>query len=333
MAIRTYLGQTLINRTYIGSSVVNEKYLGNPIPVPFEGLVSLYNIAAGGYTANSITDLSGNGYDIALSGDVSYVAESSSFYFGSGSGVTSNMTELTGSDQTITIVQFWKYTKSNEQATWYVGGDTLVQNQQIYDLTEPGTNIPGSPLRVSATTGTTSSFADGWFDFQLLTAAATVDNYVKGMSNPPSNPPTWGYSGVSRDLGSTSSGSAEAKTNVKFFAKGALESSGNTWITSSVSSDYARVGQAAGQSTGTAPFVGVWYPDPPNIFPPSMSFNPTVSKLYVGKTPASSNDTGSFGYGDFYFGGMAIYDRVLTDAEYLQIYNYYDSFYPTAVGA
>jgi len=308
---------------------------GTYFPYSTDGLVALYNTnASGAFAGDTIYDLSGNGNDLKMTG--SYFegtgSDAGSIFFASGStartaGNLSTSLHGTGSEMTIIYYAKWDRMPLNyPDPSWFIGGATLSSDQrQIY---ERGGNISTTIGFGVSSAGAIDSSEAGRVSLFEMTGSilATSPSYLwKPIQQ-------FGYS-VGENfwsvLGVTKANQTLTYTipdsNVNLLALN-YEVSNLTgpgsggFISGSLLSNTKGFMFPSGYEE-----VGgfIYAPSSYNVL--STALDSSILQINPSGYAFTLDYGGGFyGYRQQWFGGMAIYDRVLSSREILNITTYFN---------
>ena len=346
--MKIYKGNDEIKASYKGTNSINSGgTLFGIVNFPTYGLVALYNPkATGGYSSGTVYDLSSNGNDVSLSGNYSISTGSgyeNSIFMGSGSyGVTSTnlSTSLHGTGSEFTIVSFTANYNDGGSAyvdpTWWIGGPTSsIDQKQIYNGKEWSSLILG--IGVSNVNYTSYAAVNPWVLYDNIDSTTDASAFWIGTNDQSSD--AWSFQAVSKRNQTLTY--VSASTNLTLYAKGYGVQNPHPY------------GQWKSANLLNSDFYGYAYTNPANIAPQfypvitgsaedagflynqtfedtGNTFSTNLDNSILTINPSSGNmpNIGEPGaYRNFHFGGMVVYDRVLSSQEVEFICNYFNSFY------
>jgi len=314
--------------------------------LPTEGLVALYSPKSpGGYTAGTIVDLSGNGNDLALTGNyyiTSSALYSGSVFFASGSHAitgTDLSASLHGTGSQYTIISFTAIYGDGGinyiDPIWWIGGPTSSADQkQIYNGGVSETS-PGWGIGVSNKNYSSYPQTQPWLLFDnpdsyrpgATSWIATREKF--GVGNNP-----WSFQAVSKgDQTPTYTG---ADTNLTIYSRGyGVANPGpiGEWkylnlLNSDVYGYAYTEPQYSPVITGSKEDAGFIYNL--NLTTTGNKFSTNLDNSILLLSPVGggvTNPSYAGAYRTFYFGGMVIYDRVLSADEVSSICSFYFNQY------
>jgi len=333
-----YLGNTQLNDIWLGNTPIKQANFTEPVPV-IDGLVAFYNPKApDGLQNNVIRDLSGNNNDLTIKGNWSIGTgnDAGSIYLPSGSTARTagNLsTSLHGTGSVFTAVSYRKKKRTTldfQDPTWFIGGSTLGANQkQFYEKSNKLSVLVGFGIGSSGDIFDSNRLALYQMTGSIYTTSPSyqwkpVLNASQGFA--PSYPNFWSVSGFTKadqTLSYSSSGS-----NANLFIKNYIISALNTdkYVTGSLLT--TNRGYNYNPQSFSTP-GGFIYNN--NVTTNVFSTNLDSSILQINPSGyAFTLDYGGgvYGYTEQWFGGMAIYNRVLSDSEIATVTNYFDKQYP-----
>jgi hypothetical protein len=297
-----YLGSTELNQTWLGNTQINQNY--GPSLLPKNGLIAYYIPGEdGGYSGDTVFDLSGNGNNLTLSGTYTYSGGVVSVS-GSSSGMVSDSpyTQLTGSDPEFTIVLFINAPQRlSYDNLWYLGNPTLTADQGIWDDNINFNTFDANKIIFG--NGFTSGPNKSYY---TLYDGNGVEDYVSYSRT------DYSMLSVSRTVSSSYSGSElNGKVYIKNYRYDGLDTTGSL-VTSAVS--YAAASSSLnpyvleGGGAAARPITTNW-----------STVNP---KLYIGVNPSDPTYDVTYNSAPINFAGAFIYNRVLANEEIEGIYAY-----------
>ena len=348
---QAYLGNTALNQTWLGNIQINDSVF---LEYPVQGLTAIYNPKApGGYSANTIYDLSGNGNNLTLTGNYSVGTGSNagSIYFDSGSSASTvgNLsTSLHGTGSEFTIVSFYKkvYMPSLGEPdyylpAWYIGStsNTSSAGQQIWEY-NVSSNSPNEGFGVSVSSFSSSYNPpnnEAWKLYQM-TGSIVAPPSPTYLWSPVDSINTvtsdlWSFTGLTKEDQTLSY--TAPNNNYTLYADG-------YWITNSggASSKQVTGSLLSSDDYGSAypsaflPYGGFTsYIKTKNPSDNKISTNLQSSRLYINPVgsvlpePTWFAPTYPSAYQEFWFGGFAVYNRVLSKAEVTQLDAYFQNQY------
>ena len=287
----TYLGNTALNQVWLGNTLLNENY--GPSLFPNNGLVAYYVPGEdGGYSGDTVFDLSGNGNNLTLSGTYTYSGGVVSVS-GSSSGMVSDSpyTQLTGSDPEFTIVLFINGPQRlSYDNLWYLGNPTLTAGQGIWNSNTGFTTFDANKI----------IFGDGVQNYIPLNGDGSEDYISFSRTD-------YSMLSITRTVSSSYSGSElNGKVYIRNYRYNGLDNTGSL-VTSKVY-----------QSLST---------DVPYIYalsatPITTNWSTVNPKLYIGVNPSDPTYDVSLNSAPINFAGAFIYSRLLSNSEIEGIYAY-----------
>jgi hypothetical protein len=312
-----YLGDQQIRKQYIDSYELGKIYLGNTLVQ--EGstdILAFYNTAnVNSYpgSGSTVFDLSGNENHLTITGSVTYLAESSSLLISSSANnysdfgslstpVSFNGGNLNGTGSEFTIITFLQsYDGGDYIANWYLGGASASGNdKQILNTNSDTFNL--YQIGVGANLGNPI----GGTSFLTYQTSAPESQWLWGKSSSGEGYRKWSMVAYNK--------SSQASTNnLRIDARGYVPGGGGTYNQSALNS-----------ITLNNPSFPKIEGTQNNIFPATTyETNLDTTRLFVGKNPTTpANPQGTVPR--FLFGGMIIFNRVLSTSEVNNYWNYFN---------